>query len=73
MLDEATRVRQVQEVLREVNERLAAMDWAEIQIDFLCECGATDCVDVVKLTLDEYAARSKAGPLASEGHAASLT
>lgn len=70
MLDERERVRQ-QQVLRELNNRIAHMDWADAQVDtfeFLCECGASDCVGTVVMTLDEYAARSEQGPIVRHGH-----
>ena len=71
MLDRAERVRQNREPLREINERIARMDWADAgrdSFDFLCECGAGDCVATVPLTLDAYAALAQRGPVVHEGH-----
>jgi hypothetical protein len=42
--------REVNERIREVNERLPAME----QADFLCECGDQGCTDPISLTLVEY-------------------
>jgi hypothetical protein len=49
-------------LLREVNERRAAIDreagdsWADANelFEFVCECGAEDCEERIELTLDEY-------------------
>jgi hypothetical protein len=71
MLDRAERVSESREPLREINERIARMDWADAgrdTFDFLCECGATDCVATVPLTLDAYAALAQRGPVVHEGH-----
>jgi hypothetical protein len=58
---------------REVNDRIALMDWADAENDklqFLCECGATDCVGVVSLTLSEYGVLRHRGPIVMDGHSA---
>jgi hypothetical protein len=71
MLDEVTRVREHQVVLREVNNRIAHMDWSDAQtdtFDFLCECGASGCMATVSMTLNQFAARSERGPITHEGH-----
>jgi hypothetical protein len=39
------------------------------RLDFLCECGAKDCVAVVKLTPNEYAQLRHRGPILMDGHA----
>lgn len=45
---------------REINERLEAGLRKVIHppevLEFVCECGDPDCVDLVRLTLDEYEA-----------------
>ena len=71
MLDRAERVGQNREPLREINERIARMDWADAgrdSFDFLCECGAIDCVATVSLTLDAFAELSQRGPVVHKGH-----
>ena len=71
MLDRAERIRQGGEAVREINERIARMDWADAgrdSFDFLCECGASDCVATVPLTLDNYASLARRGPVVREGH-----
>jgi len=50
--------------MREVNERireLARLKPAGETWEFICECGATGCRELVVLTLEEYAARRNGG------------
>ena len=66
------RDRQAVDVVREVNDRVAHVGWVDAEIDrldFLCECGAKDCVAVVKLTPNEYAQLRHRGPILMDGHA----
>jgi hypothetical protein len=56
---------------REVNDRVASLDWAAGDgetLDFLCECGAEDCTGVASFTFSEYAVLRERGPLMMEGH-----
>jgi hypothetical protein len=60
------------EVVREVNDCVAQLDWVDSEtdtLDFLCECGAADCVGTVKLTPNEYADLRQRGPILMDGHA----
>jgi hypothetical protein len=45
-------------LFREVNDRVreVSANWVdrEFPVGFLCECGASDCVDVVQLTVGDY-------------------
>lgn len=54
------RIAQNNEVFREANERIRSAaeryDHALERIPFLCECPVEDCVEIVRLTEDEYAA-----------------
>jgi predicted amidohydrolase len=66
------RDRQAVDVVREVNDRVAHVGWVDAEtdiLDFLCECGAKDCVAVVKLTPNEYAQLRHRGPILMDGHA----
>ena len=59
---------------REVNDRIAALDWAAGDgetLDFLCECGAEDCTGIASATFGEYAVLRERGPLVMEGHSSS--
>ena len=56
---------------REVNDRIASLDWAAGDgetLDFLCECGAEDCTGVASFTFSQYAVLRERGPLMMEGH-----
>jgi hypothetical protein len=58
---------------REVNDRIALLDWADPEqdeLDFLCECGASDCAGVVSLTLGEYGELRQCGPILMDGQSA---
>jgi hypothetical protein len=71
MLDERARVRQQQELLRELNSRIAEIDWTSAEddsVNFLCECGTGDCVGTLSLTPNEYAALRQKGLVTREGH-----
>jgi hypothetical protein len=71
MLDERARVRQQQELAREINSRIAEIDWTDAEkdtVDFLCECGADDCVGTVLLTPNEYNSLRHRGLVIREGH-----
>jgi hypothetical protein len=60
------------ELVREVNDRVAELYRADDdgdELDFLCECGAKDCVGVVRLSASEYAERRQRGPILMAGHA----
>jgi hypothetical protein len=73
MLDERERVRQQQDLVRELNSRIAEIDWASPETDtveFLCECGASDCVGTLSLTPNGYAALRQKGLVIREGHEA---
>jgi hypothetical protein len=54
------RIQHNNEVFREANESIraavAAYDHGLEQIPFLCECPVEDCVEVVRLTEEEYGA-----------------
>lgn len=54
------RIQRNNRVFREANERIraaaAGYDHAIDRIPFLCECPIEDCVEIVPLTEDEYAA-----------------
>ena len=56
----ADRIQRNNLVFREANERIreAAAGYAHEmdRIPFLCECPVEDCVEIVRLTEDEYAA-----------------
>ena len=57
---------------REVNDRIASLDWAAGDgetLDFHCECGDEDCTGVASFTFSEYAALRERGPLMMEGTA----
>ena len=60
------------EAVREVNDRVAQLyrnaDERD-ELDFLCECGAKDCVGTVRLTPSEFAERRERGPILMAGHA----
>jgi hypothetical protein len=53
------RIRHNNEVFREANERISSAakryDHELQRIPFLCECPVEECVDVVRLTEDQYA------------------
>jgi hypothetical protein len=55
----AKRVAENEMLFRHVNEQIRTLDHrfgvdgAELQT-FLCECGRTDCVEPLELTMDEY-------------------
>ena len=71
MLEERGRVRQQQELLREINSRIAGIDWTSAEndtVDFHCECGASDCVGTVSLTPNEYTSLRQKGLVIREGH-----
>jgi len=71
MLDERARARQQQELLREINSRIAGIDWTSAEndtVDFHCECGASDCVGTVSLTPNEYTSLRQKGLVSREGH-----
>jgi hypothetical protein len=71
MLDERARVRQQQELLREINSRTAEIDWTSAEndkVDFICECGASDCVGTASLTPNEYTSLRQKGLVIREGH-----
>jgi hypothetical protein len=64
---------EVVDVVREVNDRVARLDGvdpARDTLDFLCECGAKDCVGTLKLTLNEFTEGRQRGPILIDGHAA---
>jgi len=46
------------ELLREVNDRIRELgdgvDFTDTGIEFICECGARDCMAKVALPTDEY-------------------
>jgi hypothetical protein len=54
------RIRRNNEVFRETNERIHAdvgkRDHELQQLPFLCECPVEDCVEVIPLTEEQYAA-----------------
>jgi hypothetical protein len=54
------RIRQNNEVFRQANERIrrsaGKYDHELEKIPFLCECPVEDCVEVIPLTEDQYAA-----------------
>ena len=59
---------------REVNDRIAALDWAAGDgetLDFLCECGAENCTGVASVTFGQYAVLRERGPLMTAGHSSS--
>jgi len=71
MLDERARVGRQRELLRDLNNRIAEVDWTNPEddsLDFLCECGASDCVGTVSLTPSEYTALRHNGLVIREGH-----
>jgi hypothetical protein len=41
-------------LLREVNERIAALQPSEMFIQFACECGRAGCTSTVPLSVDQY-------------------
>ena len=44
-------------LFREVNERIEEVKSGEGEpIEFLCECGSDSCIEVIKLSTDEYEA-----------------
>ena len=54
-----------QNVMREVNERIARLRWAQSdgeQIGYVCECSLVDCAETVALDVDAYEA-VRASPL----------
>jgi hypothetical protein len=56
----------------EVSDRVAYvpdLDPESDTLDFLCECGAEDCVGTVKLTVNEYDELRQRGPILMDGHA----
>jgi hypothetical protein len=56
---------------REISDRVAFvpdLDPESDTLDFLCECGAEDCVGTVKLTLTEYEELRQRGPILMDGH-----
>lgn len=54
---------------REVNDRVAQLrvDAERDELDFLCECGAKDCVATLKLTPNGYAELRQLGPILKPG------
>jgi hypothetical protein len=50
--------------------RLDRVDPERHKLDFLCECGAKDCVGTVKLTPNEYTEFRERGRVLMDGHAA---
>jgi hypothetical protein len=71
MFERSAQVRLPQELLREVNSRIAGTDLVSDEwdtLDFLCECGADGCVATVSLTLSEYETSSKSGLIFAEAH-----
>ena len=62
----------LQGAAREVNDRVAQLhvDAERDQLDFLCECGDTDCVGTLKLTPNEYADLRQRGAILQPGHIA---
>ena len=46
--------RDVNERVREIDERQAVATGPDTRWDFLCECGHADCTQPVSLTLEEY-------------------
>jgi hypothetical protein len=57
---------------QEVNDRVAQLHVApeRDQLDFLCECGAKDCVGTVKLTPNEYSELRSMGRSLKPGYVA---
>jgi hypothetical protein len=63
--------RERRQLLREVNDRVAATDppgHESFEFEFLCECGDTNCVGVVGMRLVEYIERREHGPIVMDGH-----
>jgi hypothetical protein len=57
---------------REISDRIAFvpdLDPESDTLDFLCECGAEECVGTLKLTLSEYEELRQQGPILMDGHA----
>jgi hypothetical protein len=57
---EETRLARNEAFYREVNERVAEVaeqfEGAETPLGFTCECGASDCAELIEMTLAEYEA-----------------
>ena len=62
--------RDVNERVRQIDERQAVATGTEARWDFLCECGFGDCAQAMSVTLDEYerARRSPVHFLVLPGH-----
>jgi hypothetical protein len=56
----AERILHNNEVFREANERIrdaaAKYDHRLVEMPFLCECPLEDCVEIIRLTEEQYAA-----------------
>jgi hypothetical protein len=72
MTSREERIAKNEVIFREVNERIRDVVPSENEpVDFLCECGQEDCVEQIKLTMDEYE-RVRADPVqffVKPGHA----
>jgi hypothetical protein len=72
MTSREERIAKNEVIFREVNERIRDVVPSEDgAVDFLCECGREDCVEQIKLTMDEYE-RVRADPVqffVKPGHA----
>jgi hypothetical protein len=54
--------RDVNERVRQINDRQAVATGTEALWDFLCECGHADCTQAMSLTLEEYE-RTRSNPV----------
>jgi 5-bromo-4-chloroindolyl phosphate hydrolysis protein len=43
-----------QALWREINERIKIVAETSCEIDFVCECAKTDCIETVAMTTQEY-------------------
>ena len=57
-----TLFRDVNERVREIDERQGVATGTETLWDFLCECGHVDCTQPISLTLEEYE-RARSSPV----------